>query len=153
MSKSSNEETSPDELMESFHGRSLKSIILFTVVIHAVLLLGTSVPFLIKAVTGTDTGELSEEERMEMAMKDAKSSLEEIAEEYGLNARDISRGFGEGRPGSSKKPASEEVKASGPKEGLSTEPELNSPLKKEIRVKKDGPEAPKVGDDDEDLFK
>lgn len=153
MSNSSNEETTPDELMESFRGRSLKSIILFTVVIHAVLLLGTSVPFLIKAITGKDTEELSEQERMKLAMKDAKSSLEEIAEEYGLNARDLSQGFNEGRPTTSKKPDDGAPKPTEAKEGAPTEQELDSPLKEEIRVKKDGPTLPKVGDDDEDLFK
>jgi flagellar basal body-associated protein FliL len=77
--KSGSDEISPDELMESFKGRGLKTIILFTVVIHAVLLLGTSIPFLKKAVTGKDTSELSEQERMELAMKEATDSLRDIA--------------------------------------------------------------------------
>ena len=154
MSKSTKEETSPDELMESFQGRSLKSIILFTVVVHAVLLLGTSVPFLIKTVTGRETGELGEEERMEMAMKEAKSALEEIAGEYGLNARDLSSGFNEGRPKPSEKPGpKEESEPATPGEGLPEDPALDSPLKEEIRVKKDGPDEPPVVDDEEDLFK
>jgi NhaP-type Na+/H+ or K+/H+ antiporter len=46
MSNTSIDDTTPDELMEHFQGRSLKSIILFTVVVHAIVLLGTSVPWL-----------------------------------------------------------------------------------------------------------
>ena len=46
------DETTPDELMEDFRGRSLKTIIVFTIAIHAVVLLGTSVPFLVKSVMG-----------------------------------------------------------------------------------------------------
>ncbi|MGD1978190.1 MAG: hypothetical protein PVJ98_02255 [Akkermansiaceae bacterium] len=160
MSSEKKAEISPDELMESFRGRSLKSIILFTVVVHAVLLLGTSVPFLIKMVTGKDTTELDEEERLKLAMDEATSSLQEIAEEYGLNPRDLSRNFAGGTKSATKKPGQDKpgtspegkpLPGAQPKPGPG-EPPLDSPLKEEIRVKKEGPKAPPV-DDDEDLFK
>ena len=39
-------ETTPDELLDTFRGRSLKSIVLFTLAVHAVILLGTGMPTL-----------------------------------------------------------------------------------------------------------
>lgn len=155
MSKSRSDETTPDELMESFQGRSLKSIILFTVVIHAVLLLGTSVPFIIKAVTGKDTGELSEEERLELAMKDATASLREIAEEYGVNPQEISRGFSdEGPKKAGNEPEGESTPKPTPESGDNpVDPAAGTPIEQEIRVTKEGPDVPKVGEEEEDLFK
>ncbi|MFT6178107.1 MAG: hypothetical protein ACI9NQ_000160 [Paracoccaceae bacterium] len=150
--QSSHDETSPDELMESFRGRSFKSIILFTVVIHAVLLLGTSIPFLMKAVTGKDTSGLSEQERMELAMKDATESLREIAEEHGLNVQDISNNFSDGSSKASTKPEAKEPDSPESKIGAG-DPDPQSTIEKDLKVKKDGPEVPKVVDDEEDLFK
>lgn len=150
--KSGSDEISPDELMESFKGRGLKTIILFTVVIHAVLLLGTSIPFLKKAVTGKDTSELSERERMELAMKEATDSLRDIAEEHGLNVQDISSNFSDKKSfGGAQAP---EVKT--PKipeetrQGETSDPK--SDIEKDLKIKKDGPQIPKVNEE-EDLFK
>jgi flagellar biosynthesis/type III secretory pathway M-ring protein FliF/YscJ len=150
--QSSHDKTSPDELMESFRGRSLKSIILFTIVIHAVLLLGTSVSFLMKAVTGKDTSELSEQERMELAMKEATDSLREIAEEHGLNVQDISNNFADGSSKASTKPEPKTPDSPESENGAG-EPDPESTIKKDLKIKKDGPEVPKVVDDEEDLFK
>ena len=150
--KSGNDEISPDELMESFKGRGLKTIILFTVVIHAVLLLGTSIPFLKKAATGKDTSELSEQERMELAMKEATDSLRDIAEEHGLNVQDISNNFSDKK--SSGGAQAPEVKAPKPP-GAKPEdesPDPKSDIEKDLKIKKDGPEIPKVNEE-EDLFK
>lgn len=155
MSKSKSEEITPDELMESFRGRSLKSIIVFTVVVHAFLLLGTSIPFLIKMVTGKDTTELSEEERLELAMKDATASLKEIAEEYGLNPRELSSNFAGSKKGPAQGPAESPKEQSKPP-GLGEQPKdpaADSAIEKEIRTKKEGPKLPGVGDEEEDLFK
>ena len=150
--KSGNDEISPDELMESFKGRGLKTIILFTVVIHAVLLLGTSIPFLKKAVTGKDTSELSEQERMELAMKEATESLRDIAEEHGLNVQDISNNFSDKK--SSDGAPSPDVRAPKPPDAkpVDKSPDPKSDIEKDLKIKKDGPETPKV-DEEEDLFK
>ena len=145
--QSNHDEISPDELMENFRGRSLKSIILFTVVIHAILLLGTSIPFLKKSIMGRDTSGLSEQERMELAMKEATQSLRDIAEEHGLNVQDISGNFTDGSPKRASQKAPE-APASDPKV-----PEPESSIQKELKVKSDGPDVPKVEDDEEDLFK
>lgn len=152
--RSGNEDTSPDDLMESFRGRNLKSIILFTVVIHAVLLLGTSIPFLMKAFTGKDTTGLSEEERMELAMKEATDSLKEIAEVHGLNVQDISSNFSGGKPKSSEAPEPKTPEAPGTGQEVEEgDPSPKSSIEEELKVKKEGPEVPKVEDEEEDLFK
>jgi hypothetical protein len=122
------------------------------VVIHAVLLLGTSIPFLMKAVTGKDTSGLSEQERMELAMKDATESLREIAEEHGLNVQDISNNFSDGSSKASTKPEAKEPDSPESKIGAG-DPDPQSTIEKDLKVKKDGPEVPKVVDDEEDLFK
>ena len=150
--KSGSDEISPDELMESFKGRGLKTIILFTVVIHAVLLLGTSIPFLKKAVTGKDTSELNEQERMELAMKEATDSLRDIAEEHGLNVQDISNNFSDKKSsGVAQAPEVKTPKSPGEtRQGETSDPK--SDIEKDLKIKKDGPEIPKV-DEEEDLFK
>ena len=84
--------------MEHFQGRSLKSIIVFTVVVHAVVLLGTSVPFLWRTFVGADTSKLSEEERVEARGAGGHRSLREIAEEHGLKPQDLSSQFAGGAP-------------------------------------------------------
>ena len=151
------DETTPDELMEDFRGRSLKTIIVFTIAIHAVLLLGTSVPFLVKSVMGKDTSAMSEEERMEQAVKEATESLREIADQHGLNPRDISSQFAGGAPrppgpatGTPKDPAPTPTPSPDP----TAEPgDPKSTVEKELDVKADGPKVPTPEDDEEDLFK
>ncbi len=148
-SKPQGDETTPDELMESFQGRSVKSIVVFTLIIHGVILLGTSIPFLIEKVAGKDTSEMSEEERIQLAVKEATSSLRDIADEHGLNVQDISNQFASGKK-KPKAPAKEQPNQPTP----DPQPEKEkSELEKELDVKADGPEIPKVEDDDEDLFK
>lgn len=148
-SKTTGDEITPDELMESFHGRSLKSIVIFTLIIHAILLLGTSIPFLLEKVGGKDTSDLSEDERIQLAVKEATPSLREIADKHGINVEDISNQFAGGsrKP---KAPAKETAKPAAPTEDEPEKPK--SSIEKELDVKADGPEVPKV-EDDEDLFK
>ena len=138
------EQTTPDELMESFKGRSLKSIVVFTVIVHAVILVGTSIPFLWKAVAGEDTSRLSEEERIEAAVREATVSLREIAEEHGLKAQDLSNQFAGGRAKAPKTTAPTPT---------TTEPDKpENEIEKEINKVEVGPSVPPV-EEEEDLFK
>ena len=148
-SNSTDNDSTPDELMEGFRGKSLKSIVVFTIIVHAVILLGTSVPFILEKVGGKDTSKVSKEERIELALKKAKDSLSDIAEEHGLSVNDISGQFaGSAKPKSAaKKPVKETTTPT-------TEPEKpKSTIEKELEVKANGPELPKVEDDDENLFR
>ena len=141
--------------MKGFEGRSLKSILLFTIVIHAVLLIGTSVPYLFGAVAGEDTSELSEEDRLQAATKEATAAMREIAERYQLQPQELSSRFADGTP---KAPTAapeetgngaESTPESNPEEAEGEEP--GSLIEEEINKAEKGPELPPV--EDEDLFK
>ncbi len=140
------EETTPDQLMESFQGSSLKSIILFTVMVHVVVLTGASVPYLWKSIAGGDSSKLSEQERVKIAVGEATASLREIAEKHGLKPQDLGEEFAKGAPKAEpvKEPAKVEVAE--PEEPKST-------IEKEIKVKEAGPEVPSFDNEKEDLFK
>ncbi len=98
MTHTKTEETTPDQLMEPFQGRSLRSILIFTLVVHAVVLVVASVPYLLKTVTGGDSDKLSEKERVDIAVKEATASIKEIAEKHGLKPQDLGDRFAGGSP-------------------------------------------------------
>ena len=159
-----NQETTPDQLLESFRGRSFKSIILFTVIAHLVIIGGTSVPYLIKSFTGASDSKLSEEERSDIATREATTAIREIATKYGIKPQDLSTRLAGGAP---KAPAAEEktepetpAPAEEPKPenaGNSEDSEKpKSAIEKELDVKVEGPKVPPVPTEeatDEDLFK
>jgi len=150
MTDTKTNETTPDQLMTAFEGRSLKSIILFTVVIHAVLLLGTSVPYLWGALAGEHTAGQSEEERLQAASKEATAAIREIAERYQLKPQDLSSRFADGAP---KAPPATDT-APAPVSGGETADEPKEPesaIEKEIKKVEEGPELPPI--EEEDLFK
>ena len=154
MSEEYKEETTPDELMESFQGRSLSSIVVFTIVIHAALILGTSIPFLTKSVFGEDTSEMTEEDKVKAAVKEASESIKEIAKAHGMTPQDLSAKFsGPSRP-SAPKPVDKPTPATPASSNPDADPEdPKSSIEKELDVKADGPEKPKIGEEEEDLFK
>ena len=154
MTDTNTNETTPDQLMKTFEGKSLKSIILFTIVIHAVLLIGTSVPYLFGSITGEDNAELGEEERLQTATKEATAAIREIAERYQLTPQELSSRFSDGAP-KAPAPANDETEAQNGEEpeadpeGEGGEP--GSIIEQEINKAEKGPELPPV--EDEDLFK
>lgn len=154
----SNDEISPDELMEAFRGRSLKSIILFTVAVHAVVLVGTSVPAILKVVAGKDTAALSEGERLDEAVREATESLRAIAAEHGIKPQDLSSQFAGGpraaRASSTETPAASGTTPTEPEgEATSAPDDPKSAIEEAIDVKANGPALPKMQDEEEDLFK
>jgi len=152
MTETKTNQTTPDQMMKAFEGKSLKSIILFTIIVHAVLLIGTSVPYLWGAVAGEDTTGQSEEERLDKATKEATNALREIAERYQVKPQDLSNSF---TGGASKVPAAtsatttDQPASEEPAAGESEEP--GSIIEQEIQKVEDGPELPPI--EDEDLFK
>lgn len=133
--------------MESFKGASMKSIVIFTVVVHVVVLLATSGSYFFKS--GADTSKLSEEERMKLAVGEATTSLREIAEKHGLKAQDLSSRFTDGAP---KAPKAEPEPTAAPGDTATAEPgKPESAIEKEIKKVAPGPEVPSV--EDVDLFK
>lgn len=147
MTDTSIEETTPDQLMAPFRGRSLKSIIAFTVVVHLVVLGGTSVPFFWKTVSGEDSSKLTEAQRIDLAVREATASLRDIADKHGLKAQDLGERFG------SAAPKAEVAKVPESAAPVDQPKEPKSAIEKELDTKEPGPALPDVKDEDNDLFK
>jgi hypothetical protein len=149
------QETTPDQLLESFRGRSFKSIILFTVIVHVVVIGGTSVPYFIKSASGKSDSKLTEKERTEIAAREATTALRDIATKHGLKPQDLSSRIAGGAA-----PAAPKEEAPAPKEDPVTTPpeETENPksaIEEQLDVKEDGPTVPPVPTEeasDDDLF-
>ncbi len=148
------QETTPDELLDTFRGRSLKSIILFTLAIHAVVLLGTSVPFLWKTLAGP-SAELTEDQRVKAAVKEATDSLRKIAERHGIQPQELGSQFAGGSRSPAAAPASPAAtpETTNPDENDTPGDEPKSAIEEEIEKVAPGPEVPPIPDEEVDLFK
>lgn len=160
MNQSPINETSPGDLLTNFNGRSLKSIILFTIVVHAVLVLATSGPYLWRSFFGEDSSKLSESERIDLAVKETQSAMRRIAEEHGLKPQDLGSRFAapkaEQRAEPKVEPKAQSKTATGSEtkaDPAATPPpapeEPKSTIEKELKKAEPGPTVPA----DEDLFK
>jgi hypothetical protein len=147
------EEVTPDQLMNNFKGSSLKSIIIFTVIIHAILLIGGSFPYLYKTIVGEDASEMSEADRTDAAMRKATVALREIAEEHGLKPQDLSSQLA-GNSRKAPKAPEPESNSQEPEGNPGEDPEQpQSAIEEEINQKATGPALPKPLEDEDDLFK
>jgi hypothetical protein len=160
-------EKSPDDLMRHFHGRSLKGIIIFTVIFHAIVLIGGSVPYLWNTF-GKGTANLSEEERFKLAAQKADAALRAIAEEHGVKPQDLGDRLAGGAPKSTSPataPAATPATPATPDPATPAPPAADAPaapggqpaapasaIEKEIEKAVPGPTVPGI-QDDEDLFK
>lgn len=159
MSNSSKQQ--PDDLMNHFQGQGLRKIVIFTIVVHLVVILVTSIPFLLGKFKDPNDG-LSEEQRTQNAIKQANETLAKIAKDHGLQTAQLrSQMSGGRRP--APKPADEdkpETPASGAgdveSEGASTAPEGeirgDSDIEQKLQEKLPPPSLPDVNNTD-DLFK
>lgn len=156
------QQTTPDQLLESFRGRSFKSIILFTVIAHLVVVGGSSVPYFMKSLAGKSDSKLSEEERTDLATREATALIREIATKHGIKPQDLSNRLAGGS--APKAAAAEETKT--PAAPESTAPESTgetgeadkpkSAIEEQLEVKEQGPDVPDIKIEeatDEDLFK
>jgi hypothetical protein len=150
------DDTSPDDLLDTFKGRGLKPIIFFTLLVHAVVLLGSSVPFLLSRFGNGDTTGMSEEERVQAAVKEATASLRKIAEEHGVPPQDLSNSLA-GKAAGTPTPAApaDEPPSPGPAPTGDPEPEPEkSAIEKELEKTEEGPAVPPIPEDEEvDLFR
>jgi transposase-like protein len=154
----SKNDVTPDDLMSDFRGKGIAPILIFTVFIHAVLLLGTSVPWLMETFTGGVDKNVAEEERMKDAVREATGSLRDIAEKYGIHPEELSSQFTKGA-----KPAPAVSKAETPAEppADAVEPSATPPaiepqsaIEKELNIEAKGPAVPAIPEPkEEDLFK
>jgi hypothetical protein len=144
-------DTSPDDLMHHFRGRKLKSIIIFTIIVHFVVIGGTSLPYLVRSLGGPDTEKMSEDERIELAVKEATSSLRKIADSYGIRPQTLSEQLnGKRRPAAADEAGAEAgAEAAAPEPDASAEPAADpeapkSEIEKQLEVAEPGPSLPPV---------
>ena len=127
-------------------------------IFHVVLIGVFSFGYLKNELLGKDTSSLSEEERMEVAVREATSSLRKIAERHGVSPQDLSERFTAGgatpkpRPASQPATAEEQVTPDDSEESPPDEPQ--SAIEKELQAREAGPELPDLPsiDDEDDLF-
>ena len=147
------EETTPDQLMKHFQGSSLKTIIIFTLIVHFVILAGSSFPFLYKTIFGDNTSKMSEKDKMELAVKEAMTAVKDIADKYELKPQDLSSRLAGGAP-KAPKTTKKDATPKPPQGDPAADPdETKSPYEKELKKKATGPSLPKPEDDEDDLFK
>lgn len=163
MNPSPANDPSPADLLSNFNGRSLKSIILFTLVVHALLLLGTGGPYLWRSLFGADRSKLSESERADLAFKEASASMRRIAEEHGIKPQDLGNRFSNPVSAPSPAPAAAAAPDDGkvdtapapaagtPKAEVPEPEEPKSAIEQELKKAVPGPAVPAI--EDEDLFK
>jgi len=152
-------DVTPDDLMSDFRGKGIFGIFIFTFLVHAVVLLGSSVPWMMETLFSSVDDKASEEERIKEAVREATGSLRDIAEKYGIHPEELSSQFTKkDKTSQSGKQTQEEAEPSTLKTTTpvtSTEPEEpKSAIQKELEVKATGPALPAVPNDtEEDLFK
>lgn len=141
-------DTAPEELMQGFRGRGFKSMLIFTIVVHAALILATSLPGIIRNVAGgEDESEMTAEERTELAVKEATASLREIAQRHGMTAQDLSTRFSSPNA----RPATETTPE--PADGNPTPEPPKSAIEQELETTTPGPALPPIPETtEEDLF-
>ena len=147
-------ETSPDELLDTFQGRGLKTGVLFTVIVHVVIVLGTSVPFLWGKIAGGSSAELSEDERVKAAVKEATVSLRKIADEHGIKPQDLSSSLSGGVPKAPPAEPAESDESDTPAAPAEEPDEPKSAIEEEIEKVEKVPEVPPIPEEEEvDLFR
>jgi len=86
------DEVSPDSLMTDFKPKGILIIAIFTVIVHVVILGGTSFNFIYEYLFSS-TDKLTEEQRKAAALDDATLAIKEIAEKYELTSGDVTSQF------------------------------------------------------------
>ena len=147
------DEVSPDSLMTDFKGKSILVIALFTIIVHVVLLGGTSINFL-KEKLFSDTRKLSEEERKREALADATLAIRDIAAKYALTSGDITSQFSAAGSRADKvadkseeKKQLEKKPEEKPEKKPEEKPKEKSELEKKFEKKEPGPEEFDFKDD------
>ncbi len=152
MTNEMNSEATPESLMENFKGPKFVSLAILTVVVHVVIILGTSFPFLVGKLGGSS--KLSKEERIKLAVEEATIEIRKIAEDYELNPQEISDQFA----GKSRASRAAEENPNAPEEPVekpddaSGEPPEKSAIELKIEEKKEGPKVPTFEDKKDDIF-
>lgn len=120
MSEAKRSTAHADDLLRDFRGDGLMRPLLITVAVHALVILATSVPWL-RAALGGGKADLTEEQRLDAAVKEATASLQAIAKEHGIRPQDLGSRFSSGgKPAAAKSQGGETPAAAKPEAATST---------------------------------
>ena len=160
-------DVAPDSLLGNFKGPGLLAILAVAILVHVVVIAGTSIPFLKRSLLGEHATALTKEQRMEKAMTEVTAAVQKIASANGLNPQEITDKLAPppatAVPADTKseKPAPVVAAAASPAAAVpapAQEPAaLAKPEKQESKIEADlkktaaGPKTPGVGDK-EDIF-
>lgn len=157
MVKKYSDEVSPDSLMTDFKPKGIIIIAIFTIIVHVLLLGGTSINFLMDKFI-TKPKELPEEKRKSLALDAATRAINEIAEKYDLTSSDVTSQFsdtgsradkvtskGEDKKGPEKKP--EKKTEEKPEKKPEEKPKEKSELEQKFEKKEEGPDEFDFKDD------
>jgi len=90
------EEVSPDTLMQDFRGKPLVTIVVFTLIVHVVVLAVFSYGYITEDLLGLGKTELTEEQRVDAAVADSTEALQDIANEYKIDLSVLTDRLGTG---------------------------------------------------------
>ncbi len=117
--------TEPDDLMRDFRGGGIWRFTLIALVIHAVVILATSVSWLQETFIGDSTASMTEEQKLDTAVKEATASLQAIAKQHGVRPQDLGARFGGG--GKPSPAEADTKKPTGPKPPVAGSPPVAPP--------------------------
>lgn len=141
---------SPDEVMDDFRGMPVLRIALFTVIIHVALVGVFSVGYLKDQILGEDTSSLTDDERMDRAVRAGTTELRAIAERYDVSVQDLSARFAGDSPAPVVQTPSSEDPESNPVDPDAESPEPGSEIERALQEKQPGPAVPDLTEDIEE---
>lgn len=94
MSATRRSSAEPEDLMRDFRGGGLMRFVVLAVVVHAVVILATSIPWLRETFMGSATAGMTDEEKLQAAVAEATSKISAIAKEHGVSPQDLGARFG-----------------------------------------------------------
>lgn len=156
-------DVSPDSLMTDFRGSSLFKILLFTLILHVVVLIALSPGYLMKLVFGEqpepvpeEVQQLSEEERLGKAEEEGKAAFREIADRYNVKFSDLKARLTDGTPAATPNTDTPADPAAGTGDAATGDGSTSggdSQIEKDLNRTADGPSMPPGSPEDgEDLF-
>jgi len=95
----------PDDLLRDFRGGGLVRFALLALVVHTIVILAASVPWLRTTFLGDASAGLTEQQKLDAAVEEAAASIQAIAKEHGVPPQDLSARFVGGAKPAAAKPA------------------------------------------------
>jgi len=142
-------DVSPEALLGDFRGRPVIVIFAFTIFAHVILAgVIVGVGYAMELLSTTTPSSLSEEKRMENAVREAHQAFREIAERNQVSSRALSEQMSGGAPTAADKtpttPAEENTNGTTNTEesDAPVESEPPSDIERELQEKEDGPDLP-----------